>query len=180
MAEVAVPKRALVTGGAGFIGGHIVQRLVGLGCEVRVLDDFSTGREENLASCIDEIEIVRGDLCDESLLKSTVRDVDVIFHEAAIASVPRSVSEPVLTTRVNLEGTLLLLEAARHEGVPRLVFAASSAAYGNREELPKREDLPVEFLSPYALQKCASEDYLALYSSLHGLETVALRSRANT
>jgi UDP-glucose 4-epimerase len=174
-AGAAASRRALVTGGAGFIGSHLVERLLADGFAVRVLDDFSSGREENLAAVEDRIELVRGDVCDSEIVSHAVAGVDVVFHQAAIASVPRSVAEPVRTNAVNLEATLGLLEAARRHSVRRLVFAASSAAYGDDPTLPKSESLPVFPLSPYAVQKHASELYLQVYARLHGIETVALR-----
>ncbi len=169
------PGCALVTGGAGFIGGHIVERLVAEGWQVRVLDDFSSGREANLAAVEGRYELFRGDLADEALLDRALPGVDVVFHEGAIASVPQSVDDPVRTHHVNLTGTLRVLEGARRHGVSRVVFAASSAAYGNDESLPKREGQKPDLLSPYAAQKYGSEIYLGLFHELYGLETVALR-----
>jgi len=166
---------ALVTGGAGFIGGHLVERLLAEGWSVRVLDDFSSGREENLAQAADRIELLRGDLRDAERVARAVAGVEVVFHEGAVPSVPRSVAEPLRTNAVNVTGTLGVLEASRRAGVRRVVFAASSSAYGDTEELPKRECMPANPLSPYALQKYAGETYCRLYHSLYGLETVALR-----
>ncbi|MBM4384848.1 MAG: SDR family oxidoreductase [Deltaproteobacteria bacterium] len=166
---------ALVTGGAGFIGSHLVDRLVREGWRVRVLDDFSSGREQNLAASRAHIELLKGDLCDDALAARAVAGVDVVFHEAAVPSVPRSVAEPVRTNRVNVAGTLGLLEAARQAGVRRFVFAASSSAYGNTEKLPKAEEMPPTPESPYALQKLAGEEYCRLYTKLYGFETVSLR-----
>jgi len=166
---------ALVTGGAGFIGSHLADRLVGDGWRVRILDDFSSGREENLAGFQDQIELLRGDLRDPELVARSVRDVEVVFHQAALASVPRSIAEPERTNQVNVTGTLGLLEAARRAGVRRLVFAASSSAYGDTPTLPKVETMPANPMSPYALQKYVGEVYCRLYSGLYGLETVSLR-----
>jgi nucleoside-diphosphate-sugar epimerase len=168
-------RSALVTGGAGFIGSHIAHRLVRDGWAVRVLDDFSSGREENLAGVAGDVELLRGDLRDRELLHRAVREVQVVFHEAAVPSVPRSVAEPERTNDVNVTGTLALLEAARQAGVRRVVFAASSSAYGDTPELPKVETMAATPLSPYALQKYAGEVYCRLYANLYGLETVALR-----
>ena len=168
-------RRALVTGGAGFIGSHLTDRLLAEGWSVRVLDDFSSGKERNLEAAADRIELLRGDLRDEALLARAVADVEVVFHQAAVPSVPRSVAEPVRTNAVNVGGTLSLLEAARQAGVRRLVFAASSSAYGQTRELPKVETMPPAPLSPYALQKYTGEVYCRLYAELYGLETVALR-----
>jgi len=168
-------QRALVTGGAGFIGGHIVERLVRDGASVRVLDDFSSGCEANLAAVDGDVEILRGDLRDDRLVARALEGVEVVFHHAAIASVPRSIAEPELTHAINLTATLGLLEAARNAGARRLVLAASSAVYGDDETLPKVESLTASPLSPYAFQKYACEHYGRLYASLYGLETVALR-----
>ena len=168
-------KRALVTGGAGFIGGHLVDRLVDDGWKVRVVDDFSTGRDENLASSRDRIELIRGDIRDGELIGRAVEGVEVVFHQAAIPSVSLSLERPLLTDEVNLHATVGLLEAARRSGVRRFVFAASCAAYGDDGELPKRESLPVHPVSPYALQKYAGEQYCRIYYELHGLSAVSLR-----
>jgi UDP-glucose 4-epimerase len=166
---------ALVTGGAGFIGSHLVEGLLQHGWSVRVLDDFSSGNEENLAATCDRIDLLRGDVRDTAVLARAVVGADVIFHLAAIASVPRSVEEPFDTHDVNLNGTVRLLEAARDAGVRRVVFAASAAIYGEGEELPKREEMAPDPASPYALQKYAGECYCAFFSRFHGLETVSLR-----
>jgi UDP-glucose 4-epimerase len=168
-------RTALVTGGAGFIGGHLVARLVEEGWRVRVLDDFSSGREENLANAAERAELIRGDICDADTVRRAVTGVEVVFHQAAIPSVPRSVAEPLRTNQVNVGGTLELLEAARSAGVRRLVFAASSSAYGDTPELPKVESMPATPRSPYALQKYTGEQYCRLYREQYGLETVALR-----
>jgi nucleoside-diphosphate-sugar epimerase len=168
-------RTALVTGGAGFIGSHLVDGLVDEGWRVRVLDDFSSGREENLARSAERVELLRGDLRDRALVGRAVAGVEVVFHQAAVPSVPRSVAEPERTNDVNVTGTLGLLEAARQAGARRVVFAASSSAYGDTPELPKVESMPPHPLSPYALQKYAGEVYCRLYHELYGLETVALR-----
>jgi UDP-glucose 4-epimerase len=166
---------ALVTGGAGFIGSHLVEGLFQQGWRVRVLDDFSSGFEENLAASRDRIDLLRGDVRDPVLLARAVLGADVVFHQAAIASVPRSVEEPFETHDVNLNGTVRLLEAARDAGVRRVVFAASAAIYGEGGELPKREEMPPAPASPYALQKYAGECYCSYFSLFHGLETASLR-----
>jgi UDP-glucose 4-epimerase len=171
----ARPGLALVTGGAGFIGSHLVDGLVADGGRVRVLDDLSTGSEANLAGVRDRIEFVRGDLLDEKTVQRALEGVEVVFHQAAIPSVPRSIADPLRTNAVNVDGTLLLLEMARRAGVRRLVYAASSSAYGDSETLPKLESMPPQPLSPYALQKYAGEVYCRLFTELYGLETVALR-----
>jgi len=167
--------RALVTGGAGFIGSHLVSRLLREGWEVRVLDDFSSGREENLAALERDVEVIREDVCDRAALATAAAGVEVIFHQAAIASVERSLREPLRTNAVNLEGSLSVLEAAREQSVRRVILAASAAAYGDRGPLPKVESHPVSPLSPYAVQKHGSELYFRLYAGLYPLETVSLR-----
>ena len=166
---------ALVTGGAGFIGSHLTDALLAAGFSVRVLDDFSSGREQNLSQSIGRIEVIRGDLADPATTARACAGADVVFHEGAIPSVPRSVAEPIRTNRVNVDGTLNVLECARRAGVRRVVCAASSSAYGDTEELPKIETMPPNPRSPYALQKYAGEVYCRLYHELYGLETVALR-----
>ena len=168
-------RAALVTGGAGFIGSHLVDALIAAGWRTRVLDDFSSGREENLVASGSALELVRGSLCDAELLARALRDIDVVFHQGAVPSVPRSIAEPLRTHEVNASGTLRVLEAARHAGVRRVVYAASSSAYGDTPVLPKVETLPANPRSPYALQKWAGETYCRLYTELYGLETVALR-----
>jgi nucleoside-diphosphate-sugar epimerase len=168
-------RSALVTGGAGFIGGHIVERLLAEGWSVRVLDDFSSGRESNLDGCEGRIDLVRGDIRDSDTLARAVDGVEVVFHQAAVPSVSRSVAEPLRTNSVNIEGTLMVLEAAREAGVRRVVYAASSSAYGDTEVLPNAESLEARPVSPYAFQKFAGEEYCRLYYALHDLETVALR-----
>lgn len=166
---------ALVTGGAGFIGSHLVDALLAAGWSVRVLDDFSSGREENLRHVADRIEVMRGDFAEPAITARAVQGVAVVFHQGAVPSVPRSVAEPVRTNRANVVGTLGVLEAARQAGVRRVVYAASSSAYGDTEVLPKVESMPANPRSPYALQKYAGEVYCRLYHELYGLETVALR-----
>jgi UDP-glucose 4-epimerase len=165
----------LVTGGAGFIGSHIVERLVGLGHEVRVLDNFSTGRRENLSSLEGGIDIIEGDIRDVPSVERAVKGVEVVFHEAALASVPRSVADPASSNEVNVTGTLNLLVASRDSGVRRFVFASSSSVYGNSPELPKRESMAPSPESPYAASKLAAENYCRIFSSLYGLECVSLR-----
>jgi UDP-glucose 4-epimerase len=168
-------QRVLVTGGAGFIGSHLVDALLRRGAQVRVVDDFSSGREENLAQAIDRIELLSGDFADPAIAERAVDGVDVVFHQGAVPSVPRSVAELVRTNRANIDGTLRILESARQAGVRRVVYAASSSAYGDTEVLPKVETMPANPRSPYALQKFAGETYARLYFELYGLETVALR-----
>ena len=168
-------RSALVTGGAGFIGSHLTDLLVREGWRVRVLDDFSSGRRENLAELAERVDLRHADLRDGDAVASAVDGVEVVFHQAAIPSVPRSVAEPLLTHAVNVTGTLTLLEAARAAGCRRLVLAASCAAYGNAPELPKHEALVPAPASPYAAQKIICEDYCRMWTDLFGLETVSLR-----
>ncbi len=166
----------LVTGGGGFIGSHLTDALVEQGHRVRVLDDFSTGQQANLAHLLpNRIELIVGDLNDAAVLRSALRDVEWVFHQAALPSVPRSVEDPLSTHRVCASGTLELLAAARQAGVRRVIYAASSSAYGNSERLPKRESDPTNPLSPYAAAKLAGEHYCASFSHVYGLETVRLR-----
>lgn len=165
----------LVTGGAGFIGSHICERLVRDGHRVRVVDDLSSGKRENLAAIAPDVELIVGDIRDRTLLSTVTKDVGVVFHEAAIGSVPRSVADPAATHDANITGTLNVLIAARDAGVRRVVFASSSSVYGESLSLPKREDMKPQPLSPYALSKLAGELYCSVFHSVYGLETVALR-----
>jgi nucleoside-diphosphate-sugar epimerase len=168
-------KIILVTGGCGFIGSHLVRRLVGNGDKVRVVDNLSTGKAVRLEALGSKIEFLNGDLAEESVARQAVEGVDFVLHQAAVPSVQRSVVDPIATNRANVAATLNLLEAARQAGVKRLVYAASSSAYGDTEVLPKSEDMPPSPLSPYALQKFVGEQYCRLYNDLYGLETVSLR-----
>jgi UDP-glucose 4-epimerase len=169
-------KRAyLVTGGAGFIGSHITERLVREGHLVRVLDDFSAGHEENLESFRSGVELIRGDIRDKQLLSEATEGVDVVFHEAALGSVPRSVADPVTTHEVNITGTLNVLLAARDAGVKRVVYASSSSVYGETPVLPKREEMMPQPLSPYALSKLVGEHYASVFKQVYGFEVVSLR-----
>jgi len=165
----------LVTGGAGFIGSHIVERLVGMGERVRVLDNFSSGGLENLRALMDKIDLVFGDLLDQAVVQKAMEGVDVVFHEAALRSVPFSVENPALVNRVNVEGTVNVLIAARDAGVRRVVYASSSSAYGNTKVLPKSEQQLPSPVSPYAVSKLTGEYYSKVFTELYGLETVSLR-----
>ena len=170
--------RALVTGGAGFIGSHLVERLLGLGHEVRVVDDFSTGKRENVAPFVKEggkLEVVEADIRNGWKMRELADGCEVIFHEAAIVSVPYSVEHPQETHDVNLQGTLNVLEAARHAKTRRLVFASSAAVYGDAPGLPKHEGMLPTPIAPYGLEKLTSEHYLAIFARLYGVETVSLR-----
>ncbi|HJT31964.1 MAG TPA: SDR family oxidoreductase [Pirellulales bacterium] len=165
----------LVTGGAGFIGSHIAEALVRRGDQVRVLDNLSTGHRSNLDVCRGKAELIVGDLTDPAAVARAVAGVDCIFHEAALASVPRSVEAPLDTHAACVTGTLTLLDAARRAGVRRLVYAASSSAYGDRPTSPKHEtDLPAP-ISPYGAAKLAAELYCHAFTATYGFETVALR-----
>jgi len=170
-------RRVCVTGGAGFIGSHIVDALVELGCEVTVLDDFSNGRESNLAAVRDRIRLVRGSLLDPIAVQRATEDAAVIFHQAAITSVPRSVREPALYHEVNATGTLRLLEAARTLERCRVVYAASSSVYGEQgdDALAKVETMFPRPMSPYAAAKYAGEQLLRVYAHCYGLSCVSLR-----
>lgn len=165
----------LVTGGAGFIGSHITERLVRDGHRVRVLDDFSSGKEANLESFRDGVEVVSGDIRDAQLVTKAAKGVDVVFHEAALGSVPRSVADPVSTHEVNITGTLNVLLAARDAGAQRVVYASSSSVYGETPVLPKREDMTPQPLSPYALSKLAGEYYASVFKEVYDFEIVSLR-----
>jgi UDP-glucose 4-epimerase len=164
----------LVTGGAGFIGSHLSEELVRRGERVRVVDSLITGKRTNLAH-IPGVEFVEGDLADIAVAHHAVAGVDYVLHQAAIPSVPRSVSDPITSNRSNIDATLNVLVAARDAGVKRLVYAGSSSAYGDTPTLPKREDMPTKPLSPYALQKLVGEQYLAMFTKLYGLDTVTIR-----
>lgn len=169
--------RTFVTGGAGFIGSHTVARLVEAGQDILVWDDLSTGKRANLEEVIDRVVLLQDDIRNFDTLQAAVRDwrPDAILHLAAIPSVPRSVDEPRLTHAVNLTGTVNVLEAARREGVARVVLACSAAIYGNEPGVPKTESMPRGPSSPYGLEKWQSEEYAALYATLFGLTTVSLR-----
>jgi len=165
----------LVTGGAGFIGSHIVEALVRQGHAVRVVDDFSTGKRENLASLLDKIDLHEVSITDRAALDEALRGVDYVFHLAALASVPRSVADPVGNNSVNVDGTLNVLLAARDAGVRRVTYAGSSSAYGNIESEFKSEDMAPCPLSPYAVAKLAAEYYCQAFTEVYGLETVTVR-----
>jgi UDP-glucose 4-epimerase len=165
----------LVTGGAGFIGSHLVEALLERGERVRVLDNFSTGNLANLEAVQNRIELIDGDITDLETVRKALAGVEVVFHQAALASVPRSVANPLATHRVCVDGTLHILLAARDARVRRVVYAASSSAYGNSARLPKSESDPTSPLSPYAVAKLAGEHYCAAFSEVYNLETVRLR-----
>lgn len=165
----------LVTGGAGFIGSNIVAALVDRGDTVRVLDDLSTGKRENLAGLMDAITFTEGSVADEAVVRQAVDGVDYVLHQGALASVPRSIDDPLSTNTANVTGTLRLLLAARDAQVRRVVFAASSSAYGDQPDLPKVESMAPSPLSPYAASKLAGEYYCQAFTECYGLATVCLR-----
>jgi nucleoside-diphosphate-sugar epimerase len=166
---------ALVTGGAGFIGSHLVEGLLARGYKVRVLDNYSTGRRENISNILTQIEMLEGSVANLTTVRSAMRGVDVVFHEAALPSVPRSVKNPLESNEVNITGTLYVLLSARDAGVKRVVYASSSSAYGNQPTLPKVESMTPDPLSPYAIGKLTGELYARAFTQLYGLETVSLR-----
>ena len=165
----------LVTGGAGFIGSHIASALSASGARVRILDDLSTGHRENLDEIGGDIDFVQGSVADEQLLAKALENVELIFHEAAIPSVPRSVEAPRKTHVASVDGTFSLLLAAKEAGVKRVVYAASSSAYGDQPTLPKSEQMSPDPLSPYAVAKLVGEYYCRVFTRVYGLETVSLR-----
>src|SRR5438067_600345 len=164
----------LVTGGAGFIGSHLSEELLRRGHRVRVADSLITGKRSNLDH-IPQVEFLEGDLADLDVAHRAVKGCDFVLHQAAIPSVPRSVADPITSNRANVDATLNVLVAARDAGVKRLVYAGSSSAYGDTPTLPKREDMPTNPLSPYALQKLVGEQYCQMFTRLYGLETVTIR-----
>jgi len=168
-------ERFLVTGGAGFIGSNIAARLVSQGCFVRVVDNLLTGKKINLSSIIDRIEFVEADMGDEKIARSAMKDIDVVLHQGALPSVPRSVDDPAETHRHCLDATFTLLLAARDAGIKRFVYASSSSAYGDTPTLPKVETMPPMPLSPYAVGKLAGEYYAKVFYEVFGLETISLR-----
>lgn len=165
----------LVTGGAGFIGSHLVERLVADGQRVRVLDDFSSGKRSNLAPFADRIEIVEGDLRKPADCQRACRGIEFVYHQGAVPSVPRSVEAPQTSHDANINGTFNILMAAKDAGCRRVIFAASSSAYGDQPELPKRESARPDPLSPYAVQKLVGEHYCRVFHCCYGLETISLR-----
>ncbi|HEV8138220.1 MAG TPA: SDR family oxidoreductase [Pyrinomonadaceae bacterium] len=165
----------LITGGAGFIGSHIASALVESGATVRVIDNLATGYEKNVEAIGPDVDFVKADVADDQALNKVLRDVELIFHEAAIPSVPRSVEKPAETHKASVDATFKLLLAARHHKVRRVIYAASSSAYGDQPELPKREDMRPAPLSPYAVAKLVGEYYCQVFTRVYGLETVSLR-----
>jgi len=167
--------RFLVTGGAGFIGSHIVDALVKNGDKVCVLDDLSSGRRENLEDVIDKIEFIEGDIRDKEMVVKAMKGADYCLHQAALRSVPKSLGNPGLYNDVNINGTLNILDAAKNAKVKRVTFASSSSIYGETDRLPEKEDFLPLLISPYALTKLAGEYYCRIFSEIYGLETASLR-----
>lgn len=165
----------LVTGGAGFIGSHIVEELVRRGEKVKVLDNFITGKRENIAAFLDMIELIEGDIRDFKTCRQALDGVDYVLHQAALPSVPRSIEDPLLTNEINVKGTLNLLLTAHEAKVKRFVFASSSSVYGDDPQLPKKEGSEGMPLSPYAASKFVGEKYCQVFSGIYGLETISLR-----
>lgn len=165
----------LVTGGGGFIGSNLVKTLLTNNFKVRVLDNFSTGKRENLKSIIKDIELIEGDIRSYHTVQKAIRGVDVILHQAALPSVPRSINDPITTNEVNVGGTLNILDVAKEFNVKRIVFASSSSIYGDSTELPKHEKMIPNPLSPYAVSKLVCEYYLKVFYKLYGIETISLR-----
>jgi nucleoside-diphosphate-sugar epimerase len=172
---LGVPTSCLVTGGAGFIGSSLARALVARGDRVRVIDNLSSGRRENLADLSKDLELIEADIRDEAALGRALDGIELVFHEAAIPSVPRSLADPVASHDANATGTLKVLQAAKRAGVRRLVYAASSSAYGDTPTLPKVETMRPMPLSPYAVSKLAGEHYCQVFAGAYGLETVSLR-----
>ena len=168
-------KKALVTGGAGFIGSHLTETLVAEGCRVVVLDNLASGHMANLYAVIDRIDFIQGDIRDSKTVSKAIRGSEVVFHLAAVVSVPQTVEQPVESALVNDMGTLNIFEAARDSGAGSVVFASSSAVYGDDPELPKHEAMIPNPLSPYAIQKITGEYYAHLYNDLYGVKATALR-----
>ena len=165
----------LVTGGAGFIGSNIAEELVKRGYSVKIIDNFLTGKRENISSFLDKIELVEGDIRDYDACRSALEGVDFVLHQAALPSVPRSIEDPLLTTDINIKGTLNILLASREAKVKGFVFASSSSVYGDDPNLPKKEGTLGNPLSPYAISKLTGEKYCRVFSQIFGLATVCLR-----
>ena len=165
----------LVTGGAGFIGSNLVDALLRENYNVRVIDNFATGCRSNLAHCLSDIELIEGDIRDQETIEEGVKGIDMILHQAALPSVPRSIKAPVTSNDVNVGGTLKLLSAAHKAGVRRMVMASSSSVYGNTAIMPKSEDMIPTPMSPYAVTKLTGEHYLRVFAELYGMETLSIR-----
>ncbi len=168
-------EKFLVTGGAGFIGSNICKKLTSQGCFVRVIDNLLTGKKSNLADIADKIEFIEADMGDESIARTAMKDIDVVLHQGALPSVPRSIDDPAATHKHCVDATFTLLLAARDAGIKRFVYASSSSAYGDTPKLPKIETMPARPLSPYAVGKLVGEHYCTVFYSVFGLETISLR-----
>jgi len=168
-------EKFLVTGGAGFIGSNICKRLVEEGCFVRIIDNLLTGKKSNLDAFIDKVEFIEADMGDDTIARSAMKDIDVVVHQGALPSVPRSVDDPAATHKHCVDATFTLLLAARDAGIKRFVYASSSAAYGDTPTLPKVETMPPAPLSPYAVGKLVGEYYCSVFHEVFGLETISLR-----
>lgn len=171
----AATERFLVTGCAGFIGGHMLDRLIGMGCDVTGVDDFSTGSRDNMAASWGKFRFIEGSVCDPAIAAEAVKNIDRIVHLASVPSVPRSVAEPLESANASIIGTVSLLDAARKAGVKRLVQASSSSVYGDSEILPRIETLPPSPMSPYAVAKLTQEYYASAFFKCYGLDTISLR-----
>ncbi len=165
----------LVTGGAGFIGSSIAEALLAKGESVRIIDDFTSGRRQNLETMLGRFELIEGSIVDPEAVARAMQGVDVVFHEAAVPSVQRSVVDPQASMLAGVQGTTVVLDVARRTGVRRVVFAASSAVYGNSPTLPRVETIPPAPLSPYAASKAVGEQLMRIFAQLYGIETVSLR-----
>lgn len=165
----------LVTGGAGFIGSNLVEELLKRNFIVRIIDNFSTGKKDNIKDFLNDIELIEGDIRQYSVVQKAVKGIDVILHQAALPSVPRSIKDPITTNEVNVNGTLNILQAAKEERVEKIIFASSSSVYGDSKELPKRENMPTNPLSPYAVSKLTGEKYCKVFAELFNLKVVVLR-----
>ncbi|MFQ6007468.1 MAG: NAD-dependent epimerase/dehydratase family protein, partial [Candidatus Zixiibacteriota bacterium] len=165
----------LVTGGAGFVGSNLAARLVENGDQVRIFDNFSSGRRENIENLLGSVEVIEGDIREFGTVARAVQGIDYVFHQAALPSVPRSVKNPLTSNAVNIDGTLNVLEAAKNSGVKKLVFASSSSVYGETQELPKHEEMVTRPMSPYAITKVTCEHYCRIYWELYRFPTVSLR-----
>lgn len=170
-----IAAKYLVTGGAGFIGSHIVEALLERGESVRILDNLATGKETNLTTLRGQYQLIHADLRNMEAVRAAMQGVEVVFHQGALASVPRSIADPITSLETNVNGTQNVLLAARDAGVRRVVYASSSSVYGNTPILPKREDMPTNPLSPYAVQKLTGELLCGVFTRIYGIETVALR-----
>ena len=165
----------LVTGGAGFIGSNLVRALLYNGNSVRILDNFTTGKRENISPILDTVDLIEGDLRSYQILYEATKDIEVIFHQGALPSVPRSINDPFSTNQVNIDGTLNTLAAAQANRVRRVIYASSASVYGQVSNLPICEEMPSDPISPYGVSKLAGEKYCRFYTRVHGVETVCLR-----